>query len=288
MGRTSLNQSRPSIEQGRAPADQGVVARDIDLGASSMWWTQPNTTPPVFQSRSDILYEIEETSSTKRGGRTIVSRDVYVLFHDYSQTIATARFDAKDASSVQLEQRHEPPPARPSQEALEQAHSQYAGSIISSASQLVNAAAVEGGTSQGLIRKCIASVPGALPPVGTRAYGALVYANMGNASVSQHDEIRPGDIVSFRNARFQGKHGAMHAKYSVDITGEHVAIVSEWDGTKKKIRAWEQGRVDASGKLPSKDKVKIDSFKFGDLRSGEVKVWRVMGRSWVGWEGDGQ
>ncbi|KAB8349868.1 hypothetical protein FH972_023881 [Carpinus fangiana] len=286
--RTSLTQPRRSLEQSRPSSDQGVIAHDVDLGSSAKWWTQPNTTPPVFQDRSDILFEIEETSSSKRGGRTTISRDVYVLFHDYSQTIVTARFDAKDPSDAQLEQRHEPPPPRPSQEVLEQAHSRFAGAIVSSASQLVNAAAVEGGTAHGLIRKCIASAPGALPPVGTRSYGALVYANLGNASVAQNDEIRPGDVVSFRNARFQGKHGAMHAKYSLDIPGEHAAVVSEWDGTKKKIRAWEQGRPDSSGKVSSKDKVKVESFKFGDLKSGEVKVWRVMDRGWVGWEGDGQ
>jgi hypothetical protein len=24
----------------------------------------------------------------------------------------------------------------------------------------------------------------------------------------------------------------------------------------------------------------------GDLKSGEVRVWRVVGREWVGWEGE--
>lgn len=112
--------------------------------------------------------------------------------------------------------------------------------------------------------------------MGTRAYGALVYSNMANASTQQHDVIRPGDIVSFRNSKFQGKHGAMHAKYSAEVgKPDHVAIVAEWDGTKKKLRAWEQGRENK--------KVKLESYKLDDLRSGEVKVWRVVARNWVGW-----
>jgi len=105
----------------------------------------------------------------------------------------------------------------------------------------------------------------------------LIYVNIANATVQQLDEIRPGDIISFRNAKFQGKHGL--TKYSEDVgKPDHAAIVVEWDGTKKKVRAYEQGR--------ESKKVKMESFRVGDLRSGEVKVWRVMGRNWVGWEGE--
>jgi uncharacterized protein YijF (DUF1287 family) len=110
----------------------------------------------------------------------------------------------------------------------------------------------------------------------------MVYANLGNASTQQYDEIRPGDIVTFRNARFAGHKGSLHAKYSMDVgKPEHVAVVAEWDGTKKKIRALEQGRDLEKGKKP---KVREESFKVGDLKSGEVMVWRVMPRTWVGWD----
>lgn len=57
---------------------------------------------------------------------------------------------------------------------------------------------------------------------------------------------------------------------------EHVAVVVDWDGTKKKIRAYEQGR--------EKKKVTVEGYKMADLRSGECKVWRVVGREWVGWD----
>lgn len=70
----------------------------------------------------------------------------------------------------------------------------------------------------------------------------------------------------------------MHQKYNIEVgRPDHVAVVVDWDGTKKKVRAWEQGRESR--------KVKMESFKLGDLRSGEVKVWRVVARAWVGWEG---
>jgi hypothetical protein len=264
-----MDVSRPSV-------DQGCIAQDIDLAENTLWWTQPNAPPPVFQNRKDLLYEVEESSSTKRGGKTMVSKDVYVLFLDYSQTVVTVQFDAKNPADATLEQRQESPPLQPRQDQLEEAHVQL-GTRISEAINSIQNTTVGDGTPFGLVQHLLNPLPDALLPVGTRAYGALVYSNLANASVSQNDEIRAGDIVSFRNARFQGHRGTMHQKYSTEVgKPDHVGVVVDWDGTKKKIRAWEQGR--------ESKKVKMESFKLGDLRSGECKVWRVMSRNWVGWE----
>ncbi|KAJ5143838.1 uncharacterized protein N7515_002625 [Penicillium bovifimosum] len=267
--RRSMDVSRPSV-------DQGYIATDIEFAEYTLWWTQPNTPPPVFQNRNDLLFEIEETSSTKRGGKTTVSKDVYVLFIDYSQTVLHVQFDSRNPADASFEQRHEPPPLQPRQDQLEQAHTQF-GARISEAVNSIQNSTVGDGTPFGLVQHLLSPLSDALLPIGTRGYGALVYSNLANASVSQNDEIRAGDIVSFRNARFQGHRGTMHQKYSAEVgKPDHVGIVVDWDGTKKKIRAWEQGR--------ESKKVKMESFKLNDLRSGECKVWRVMPRSWVGWE----
>lgn len=267
--RRSMDVSRPSV-------DQGYIATEIDLAENTLWWTQANTPPPVFQNRSDILFEVEESSSTKRGGKTTISKDIYVLFMDYSQTVVTVQFDPKSPAEASLEQRHEPSPLQPRQDQLEQAHIQLGTRISESVSSIQNST-VGDGTPAGLVQYLLNPLSEALLPVGTRGYGALVYSNLANASVTQNDEIRAGDIVSFRNARFQGHRGTMHQKYSAEVgKPDHVGVVVDWDGTKKKIRAWEQGR--------ESKKVKMESFKLNDLRSGECKVWRVMPRSWVGWE----
>lgn len=271
---------RRSTDLARMSMDSGYVANDVDLAAGSLWWTYPNGVPPVFQNRKDILYESEESTSSKRGKSTI-SKDIYVLFQDYSQTIITVHFDPQNPVDATLEQRHEHPPSRQRQDQLEKAHDDF-GRQIASAVASKKDTVVGDGTPQALVQELLKPLSGALLPVGTRAYGALVYANMGNANTALNDEIRPGDIITLRNARFQGKHGPMHAKYSAEVgnassgTG-HVGVVAEWDGTKKKVRAWEQGR--------EKKKVALESFKLDDLRSGEVKIWRVMPRGWVHWEG---
>jgi hypothetical protein len=256
--------------------DTGFVANDVDLGPSSFWWTQPRGMPPVFQNRKDILFEFDESSS-KRGSKTIVAKELYVLFQDYSQTVVTAQFDAQNPADIKLEQRHEPPPSTLRQDQLEQVHEQL-GRRISEAVATRKETVVGDGTPQALIQELLKPLANALLPVGTRTYGAVVYGNLANASTQQNDEIRPGDIITLRNTKFQGKHGPMHAKYSMEVgKPDHVGIVAEWDGTKKKVRAWEQGR--------ESKKVKLESFKLDDLRSGEVKIWRIMPRSWVGWSG---
>ncbi|KAL8382554.1 hypothetical protein RB595_006368 [Gaeumannomyces hyphopodioides] len=267
--RRSIDFSRPSMES-------GFVANDVDLAPQSGWWLQPKGLPPQLQGRKDIFFESEESQSADQG-TTMVTRDMYILYQDYSQTVITVTFDPQDTSNAHLDQRHEPPPRALRQDQLEESYERF-GRLISTAVTSKKDSVVGDGTPQGLVYELLRPLGDALLPVGTRAYGALVYSNLANASTTLNDEIRPGDIMSVRNAKFQGKHGAMHAKYSVEVgKPDHVAVVAEWDGTKRKVRAWEQGR--------ESKKVKLESFKLDDLRSGEVKIWRVMPRSWVGWEG---
>lgn len=273
--------SRRSVDHSRGSGEQGYIAHDIELRGSSMWWTQENTAPPSIQGRPDVLYEMETSSSTKRGGKTTISKDVYVLYMDYSQTTINAVFDASEPSHVTIEQRHERPPPAPRRDQLENASGQYGAQIARSAGSLLGTT-VGDGSARALVVELLKPHSTALLPIGTRAYGALVYANLGNASTQQFDEIRPGDIVTFRNAKFAGHKGGLHSKYSLEAgKPEHVAVVLDWDGTKKKIRAWEQGRDLEKGK---RAKVREESFKVGDLKSGEVMVWRVMPRTWVGWD----
>ncbi|KAL8839283.1 MAG: hypothetical protein Q9170_001800 [Blastenia crenularia] len=273
--RTSTS-GRRSMEAPRLSGEQGFIASEVDLGNGSQWWTQPNMPPPSIQNRRDVICEVEDSTTNRRGGRQAVTRSVYVLYMDYSQTIIAAHFETRDPTEASLEQHHEPPPPRLRQDQLEDAHTRFGAHIADSVNSRKETT-VGDGSPQALALDLMTSLPDALRPVGARSYGALVYANLANASVQHFDEIRPGDIVTFRNTKFQGHRGAMHSKYSVDVgKPDHVGIVFDWDGTKKKVRAWEQGR--------ESKKVRLESFKLGDMRSGEVKVWRVMARQWVGWE----
>ncbi|KAK5080606.1 assembly of actin patch protein [Lithohypha guttulata] len=274
LGRSN---SRRSTDVSRPSMDQGFIAADIDLAQSSMWWIRDNTPPPSLLNRSDVLWEVESSTTQKRGGRSSVSRDIYILYQDYSQSTVNATYDSHEPTHVSFEQSHSRPPMPPRKDQLESASESFGVQIAKSAEKALGNTIGEG-TAQEFVLSLIRPLQTALLPIGLRSYGALVYANLANASTQQHDEIRPGDIITFRGAKFAGHKGGLHQKYAQDI-GAHVAVVIDWDGTKKKIRAWEQG-VQEKGK---KSKVREESYRVGDLKSGEVRVWRVMPRSWVNW-----
>ncbi|KAI1337439.1 hypothetical protein F5Y15DRAFT_417905 [Xylariaceae sp. FL0016] len=274
--RPSLDIQRPaggtrrSIDAARPSMETGYMANDVDLASHTKWFLSKNGVPPVYQGRKDIYFESDESSAADG-----VSKEIFVLFQDYSQTVIRVHFDPQDPSKAEMDQQHEGPPRALRQDQLEEAYERFGRQIAATVTGKKDSVVADG-SPHALVFELLKPLKDALLPVGTRAYGALVYSNLANAATSMNDEIRPGDIISIRNAKFQGKHGAMHAKYSMEVgKPDHVGIVAEWDGTKKKVRAWEQGR--------ESKKVKQESFRLEDLRSGEVKIWRVMPRSWVGW-----
>lgn len=283
----SNTMGRKSMEQSRATGEQGPIAQDVDLGESTQWWTAPRPLPPILQNRNgvDLLSECEESTRPRRGGRSEVVKEIYVLFMDYSSTTITAMYDANSPAQAHLDQKHEPPPPHLRQDQLEAYWPQFGAKIAEAASAAGNSkkdTIIGDGSPASLPLELIRQHSGALQPIGNRAYGATVYFNMANATHKQFDEIRPGDIITVRNAKFEGHHGTIRQKYKQDFGPFHVAIVEDWDGTKRAVRAWEQGREGKGGKGGG---VRSEKFRLGDLRSGEVKIWRVVGRSWVGWDG---
>ncbi|KAK9466709.1 putative sh3 domain protein [Lipomyces arxii] len=262
--------SRPSIDS--------YSISDLDLSETTGWWTQPEAVPPTLLNKSqELTWEVDETMHTRRGKR-IIERKVYVLYPDYSQTIVTVKYEAENAGRVKFEQHHKPSPPPLRRDQLEDAYMRFGAEMKKFASESAGQS-IGDGSPFAYVQSVIARFPDALPPVGRRAYGAVVYSNFGNASVTQTDEIKPGDIITFKNSKFQGHKGSLHTKYSVEAGKPlHCAVVTEWDGTKKKIKVLEQPK--------DKGRVRMESYRLSDLRSGEVVVYRVVGREYVGWEGD--
>lgn len=255
-----------------------TLAIEFDLQPETQWWFSEAGVPPTVASREDVTYEVEETERLKRGGKRFLVRDIYVLFTDCSQNIITVEFSL-DSGYVSFQQRIEAAPPSLRQDQLELASATFGNKIASNLPQFAGQSLPIGQFIPALLH----SVPDALPVIGNRTYGALLYHNLANASVRQFDEIRPGDIAVFRNAKFHGHKGGLRQKYSheagVDAGGvPHAGVVYEWDGTKQKIKVYEQ-TPEGSGMA----KIKSESYKLRDLKSGEVKVFRVVGREYVGW-----
>jgi hypothetical protein len=281
LGRASISGHRPEVGD--------FIANGTNLAPASRWWMQANAPPPELQGRPDVLYEVEESGPDSE---SMMTKKVYILFQDYSQNVITVHYDPRNAENVEMEQHQEAPPSKLRQDQLEGFWSRFGSVVAKNVQTASGSGAIGDGSAHALVLELLRPLKGALAPVGTRSFGALVYANLGNATVQQFDEIRPGDIVTFRNVKLSGKHGGLHAKYSVELAA-HVGVVVEWDGTKKKLRAAEQGKAGgdgAEGAKPGKEKsskkkgkVEVESYRLGDLRSGEVRVWRIVSRGYVGW-----
>ncbi|KAK9349453.1 hypothetical protein V1522DRAFT_374532 [Lipomyces starkeyi] len=273
--RRSLDRSRPSLD---VIGGGTYMASDIDLGGKSGWWSAPESVPPSLLSRTrDLSFEVDERLHSRRG-RGIVTRVIYVLYYDYSQSVITVQFERENPSRVKFEQRHEPPPPPLRRDQLEDVYARFGAKIKNLAVESLGKN-VGDGSPFGYVRAVVSRLPDALQSAGTRSHGAIVYSNLANASVTQVDEIKPGDIISFRNGKFQGHKGGLHQKYSLEVgKPDHCAIVQEWDGTKRKIKVLEQPK--------EKGRVRAESYRLGDLKSGEVMVFRVVGRDYVGWVGD--
>ncbi|QSL67203.1 hypothetical protein MERGE_001593 [Pneumocystis wakefieldiae] len=252
------------------------IAHNIDLEKDTLWWTLPNALPSIFQNRKDILLKFFESSHLLKDGNTMVTKEIRILFHDYSETHILVTFNRKNPENANLKQIHRPSPIKPNQNQLEIAYEKF-GTQIANLASLHSGIAVGDGSPFAFIQDIISNIPDALPSTGIRAYGALIYQNRANASTEQRDEIKAGDIISFRNAKFQGHKGSLYTKYSTSVGNpDHAAVIMEWDGTRRKIKVWEQGR--------GSKKVIQSSFKINDLKSGEICIWRVMSKSWVNWD----
>ena len=273
--RSSLETSRnrTSLEATRREVPY-MAMKEENLETGRQWWLQNDAPPDAFRNRNDLVYEVEDTVSTRRGSHVIVTRQVYILFSDYSQTQVTAQYDQDDPSRVTLSQRHMPPPPQPNKSDLEARHEQIGHQIVALAQMKVGVT-VGDGSALALVHDVFARLENCLPSAGVRSHGALVFSNFGNSSTRQFDEIRPGDVVAFRNAIFQ-VHGGLRGKSTLEVgKPDHVAIIQEWNGSKRKLKVLEQRQ--------DNKRVSSNAYRLGDLRSGEVHVFRPMPRSWVDW-----
>jgi len=273
--RTSLDipESRTSIDRTRVE-EMYIAMKDENIQDGSRWWLEADSPPPIYKGRDDLAVEVEDNHSTRRGGRSTLTREVYVLFSDYSQKMITVQYDVDDPSRPVFSQRHKPPPPEPSKSELESWHKQLGLQILSSAESRIGGSVGEG-TSLAFVKDIIKNITACLPSPGTQTHGAVVYSNIGNSSTKQSDEIRPGDIVAFRHAIFQ-THGGLRGKTALEVgKPDHVAIVQEWNGSKRKLKVIEQ--------RPEQRRVVHNSYKIPELKSGEVHVFRPMPRSWIDW-----
>lgn len=252
-------------------AGRDSLADGLDL--KSGWFLRQGELPAVYQARvgKDLIFEVDEHTVVRRGGKTLVLKDYYILHQDNSQTVIHVTFDSASPSETVTATYEKV--AAPNLEAsqADAYASEYGVKIFNIATSLVGAS-----ITTPLVPHILSEVHGILPAVGLRSYGATIYSNSNNMDVHKSAEFRPGDILAINRAKFQG-HNKLRQKIIYDIGNSgapFAAIITEFDAEKKKFRVIE---TDSHGK------VKHSSYKPSDMKSGKIKVFRVVGRDFVQW-----
>jgi hypothetical protein len=261
------------FEKSGSALSRDTIPRSDSLDLGSQWWLRQNELPAFLQCRvgKDLIYEMDEHKVTKRGGRQLILRDYYILHQDNSQTIINVSFQAHDPQgTLNVSQSEQPTPAL-HKLALDSYSQTFGVKVFQIATKLINSTLKEP-----LVPHILSQLPGVLQPVGLRSYGATIYTNSNNSEVHQSEDFKPGDILAINKAKFQG-HNKLRQKivYEVGNGGSpFAAVITEFDEEKRKFRVIE---LDANGKC------KHASYKPSDMKSGKMKVFRVVGRDFVSW-----
>ncbi|CEP62703.1 Bbc1p LALA0_S06e01772g [Lachancea lanzarotensis] len=244
----------------------------INFNHKDEWWLK-KTIPAglVSDNRLKYIWEVDETVLTKRRNQQWVTRDFWILFEDYTQLHATVVFEASNAHhTVKFWQEFLPSPS--SDHKFDEYASKIGYKIFEMANQSINR------TSQDFVFHLIEGMPETvLPPIASRTYGVplLTYSPDGNFVEEELKSVRPGDILVVRKGKFQS-HGKLLPKTTHELGMDAVpyaAVITEYDFSKNKFRVIEEQH----------GKTRQASYRLPDMKSGKLKVFRAVDRSYVGW-----
>lgn len=272
LRRTSTDLSRSGEAQ--LQARQSLLSLDPEMLHSTNWWLKGDL-PESLTGKigTDLVYEVETNTIKKRGGRSVIYRDYYILFHDLSQIVFEIEYDSEDPqSTVKWEYLAKPAPTV-RKDLLDKYYREYGSKIFATASTLQRVSS----PSDGIVVSILNSLKGALLAVGNKSFGVTVYRNTNNHNVARIDDIRPGDILCIKLGQFIHKGGPFGSNKTVHVgEDDHIysAIISEFDLKKEKFRVIA---------LDSNGNVHRESYKLADMKSGRLRVFRVVGRGYIGW-----
>ncbi|KAG1768504.1 hypothetical protein EDD22DRAFT_872083 [Suillus occidentalis] len=103
-------------------------------------------------------------------------------------------------------------------------------------------------------------------------WGYLIYVQTAGSVQRRIADILPGDVIAFWDAKLKG-HKGLHTYSQTVGAGENgplVGVVSEVESKKSKVRVWQ------ANQHVGQQTVENVSYRLEDLKSGVVKVFRVM------------
>ncbi|KAF9013066.1 hypothetical protein BDQ17DRAFT_1342662 [Cyathus striatus] len=124
------------------------------------------------------------------------------------------------------------------------------------------------GSYRGFLAAVLNEVANAAPL--SHGYGYLIYAQTGSAVQKRISDILPGDVVEVSDAKFKGHKGIQMYNLHVGAEEPLVGVVEEFEARKSKVRVFK------ANQHVGQQSVESSSYKLEDLKSGSVKVYRVL------------
>lgn len=275
-----LNRSRSTKshqEQTQAEAACSELEYEIgNINGNSNWWLKGNL-PESLESKigSELMYEIDSNSITKRGNRVINYRDYYILFNDLSQLVFELEYESEDPrSTIKLINHFTKPIPIIRKDLLDKSYREFGNKITSITNSLVGTR-----LNESIVSKVFSSLAKndahVLSPIGNKTYGVTIYRNNSNHNIARIEEIRPGDILCIKQGKFS-VHKGLTGNKSITVGGSEVfsAVVTDYDPKKDKFKVIE---------LDNAGHIKKETYKMSEMKSGRVRVFRVIGRNYIEW-----
>lgn len=277
--------SSTSKSQATVPGEQTMLMRrnttketmeslhetSVDFDPKDLWWLEKTIPTNLFSPKVKYLMEVDDKLIRKRLNQNFAVRDFYFLFEDYSQLHLALTFDvAHPEETVYAMQRFVP--LKGESELLNSLSEKYRSFIFQKAQSLMHSQVTD------LVGSILARLEqDIIMPIGSRTYGIPMVSYKAGQPVDPNSlkNVKAGDILVIRKAKFEN-HNKLGMKDTITVGADSVpyaSVVTDFDFIKNKFRVIE-GRD---------GKVVQSSYKLAHMRSGKLKVFRVVGKSYVGW-----
>lgn len=228
---------------------------------SQLWWTTGSLPPQL--SAAESLFEVETTDIKKRNGDVVRYVIYYILDVHLACTTLELAYHALEPERI-LFYHESKEKTRLDPEQLMNEYAAFGAHSYNAALKLLGQ-----NVGSTFIERVFAGIPGnVLPPVADKTFGAVVYRN-NNGDSKFYEEIRPGDILVLVKATFESSSGIQKAGFDKP----HVAVVTSFEADKDKIKVLEE----AGGVVHQA------RYRLNKMKTGKLRVFRVVGRSFVGW-----
>ncbi|KAF6062975.1 hypothetical protein FOB64_006003 [Candida albicans] len=205
------------------------------------------------------------SNEEKTHRQTVEYKDYYILWYDLSQLVIEVAYDVNDSenSARLINQYVKPTPPLGTGQAFP---------ILDQATQLLGDR-----VDTDLVRYLFELNSDILPIIGNKSFGVTVYKVVRTPSVNNSTklgEVLPGDILYIKGGNFSHKGLIGHKSTTLGEGEPYTAVIYEFDPVKEKFKVIEQ---DQSGHIIK------GSYKISDMTSGRLRVFRPVGRQFVGW-----